>query len=270
MATTIPNSTAVAPHQSAAPVVLMLWHQTSAEVLSLLRTPSFLLSSLTLPILLFAFFGATRSGDAQIAGVSASAYVLASFATYGVVSVMLYSFGVRVAVERGQRVQVLMRATPLPGLVAVLAKVLTALLFALVMLLALCVFAATWGGVQLAPGAWASLIGRLLAGAIPFIGLGLAIGYRASPTAAAPITNLLFLLLSFASGIFVPINALPDVIQHLAADLPLYWMAQLAWNAVGAQTPPLGDALRWLLIYGVVFAFAALNAYRREARHLFG
>ena len=45
---------------------------------------------------------------------------------------MVYGFGIGVANERGMKVDLLMRATPLPPAVAVLAKVLVALAFALV------------------------------------------------------------------------------------------------------------------------------------------
>ena len=256
--------------EKTAPLAPMHWRQTLYEFLNLLRTPSFLISSLTLPLILFALFGATdRSGT--VGGVSAKDYVLASFATYGVVSVMLYSFGVRVAVERGQRVNVLMRATPLPPIVSMLAKVLTALIFTLVMLLLLSAYATFIAGVHLDTGTWAALIARLLLGALPFVALGIAIGYRASPTAAAPITNILYLLLSFASGIFIPISNLPDFMQRLAPYLPLYHLADLAWNAVGARTATtVGDDVRGLLIYGVVFAFVAVRAYQSEEQRTFG
>jgi ABC-2 type transport system permease protein len=248
----------------------MLWQQTQAELLTLWRTPSFLISSLTLPLILFALFGATdRSGT--VGGVSVKDYVLASFATYGVVSVMLYSFGTRVAVERGQRVNVLMRATPLSPIVSIVAKVLTALIFTLVMLLLLSAYATLFAGIHLDAGRWTDLIARLLLGALPFVALGTAIGYRASPTAAAPITNVLYLLLSFASGIFIPISQLPEFIQRLAPYLPLYHLANLAWIAVGAQTTTtLSDDVRALLIYGVIFAVVAVRAYQSEEQRTFG
>jgi ABC-2 type transport system permease protein len=252
---------------TAAPVPMLL-RQIRFELLMLLRTPSFLVSSLAVPLVLFALVGLTAGKNAS--GATDRVYFLASFATYGTVSVLLYSFGSRVAVERGQRINVLMRATPLPAAISLLAKVITALLFTLVLLALLGIFAVTVGGVQLDAGTWASLWIRLLLGSLPFIGLGLAIGYRASPTAAGPIINLTFLLLSFASGLFFPIHQLPTFVQHLATYLPLYWLGQLAWNAVGISTPPLTDAIKWLVIYSVVFAFSAVRAFRVEERRTFG
>lgn len=253
--------------ETAAPLPMLL-RQIRFELLMLLRTPSFLFSSLAVPIVLFGLTGLASGSDAHAA--QERVYALAAYATYGTVSVLLYSFGSRVAVERGQRVNVLMRATPLPALVSVLAKVVTALLFTSVMLVILGVFAATAGSVSLSAGAWASLGIRLVLGSLPFVALGITIGYRASPTSAAPIINILYILLSFASGIFISINQLPDFVQHLASYLPLYWLGQLAWNAVGLSTPPLADAIKWLVIYGAAFTFSAVRSVRAEEQRTFG
>jgi ABC-2 type transport system permease protein len=146
----------------------------------------------------------------------------------------------------------------------------TALTFTLLMLLLLAGFATIVAGVHLAVGLWLALIARLLLGAVPFIALGIAIGYGASPTAAASINSIAFLLLSFASGIFVPVNQLPDFMQRLAPYLPMYRLAELGWNAVGAQTTSPGTDVLWLLFYGLAFAFVAMLAFRREQQQTFG
>jgi ABC-2 type transport system permease protein len=254
---------------SLAPLGPMFWRQLQSELLRLWRTPSFLISSLVLPSILFIILGLRKASGLEN-GVSPHVYVLASVATYGVVSVMLYSFGVSIANERGQRVNVLMRATPLPASVYLLAKVVTALLSALAMLLLLSGFAFVAGGVQLSGAEWLTLIASLVLGALPFVALGFAVGHVVTPTSAAPIINLSFFVLAFASGIFVPLSLLLDVLQNIAPYLPLYRLAQLAWNAVGAQTGSINEALWLLLLYGVVFFGLAIFAYRREEQRTFG
>lgn len=253
-----------------APMGPMLWHQTRAEFLKLWRNPGFSIASLALPVLFFAFFGLPNLHD-TVAGVSAGPYIVASYGAYGVISVMLFSFGVGVAQERGQRLNVLMRATPLRPTVYLLAKVITALIFALVMMLLLFTFAALAGGVRMEGGRWLTLISRLLLGGLPFIALGFAVGYLASPNAAAPIIQLIFLPLSFASGLFLPTSMLPPFVQQLAPYLPTNRLGQLAWDAVGAQTHnALGSNMVWLGGFGLVFAVLAVGAYRREEKHTFG
>lgn len=255
---------------SVAPIGPMLWQQTRAEFLKLWRNPGFSIASLALPVIFFAFFGLPNLHD-TLAGVRAGPYIVASYSAYGVISVMLFSFGVGVAQERGQRLNVLMRATPLRPAVYLLAKVITALIFAFVMLLLLFTFAAVAGGVRMAVGMWLTLISRLLVGGLPFIALGFAVGYLASPNAAAPLLQIVFLPLSFASGLFLPTSMLPPFVQHLAPYLPTNRFGQVAWDAVGAQThDALGSNILWLGGYGLVFVVLAVRAYQREEKHTFG
>jgi|SRR5579859_198610 len=247
----------------------MLWHQILSEVLRLWRAPGFLIPSLAVPLVLFFFFS-NLSKVGVVNGVSPQVNALASVASYGVVSVMLFSFGINVANERGQRLNVLMRATPLPASMYGLAKTITALLSIVVMLLALCGVAGIIGGVHLSLDTWAILIARLTLGAVPFIALGFCIGYLVNPGSAGPITNLSFLVLSFASGIFIPLKQLPAIVQNIAPYLPLYRLAQLGWNTVGIHTDPVSEAVLWLLGYGLVFAIVAVLTYRLQEQRVFG
>jgi ABC-2 type transport system permease protein len=163
-----------------------------------------------------------------------------------------------------------MRATPLRPAIYLLARLVTSLAFTLLMLVILVAFGALAGGIHLSAGMWTALTVRLLLGAIPFIALGFAIGYLAEPNAAVPITNIAFLILSFASGLFLPVQKLPDFIQHLAPYLPTNRLGQLVWDAVGAQTPdPLGSSILWLVGYGLLFAVVAVRAYGREQARSF-
>lgn len=263
-----PASTSAPP--ALAPISIMLWRQVWAELLRLWRTPSFLAPSLVLPLVLYVILGGLGKTQGLEDGVSRQTYALASVGTYGIIGVMLYSFGVSIAYERAQRVNVLMRASPLPAAVYLLAKVVTALLSGLVMLLILCGFAIVVGGVQLSANAWITFIVSLLLGVLPFILLGFAIGNMVNPTGATPIVNLSFLVLAFASGIFVPLAQLPNVLQNIAPYSPFYRLAQLSWHAVGVSTGSLGEA-EWLLaLYGVVFFALAVFAYRTEERRTFG
>lgn len=252
-----------------APIGPMLLAQTRAEVLKAFRTPAFSVSTLVLSVVFYAFFGLPNAKSA-LAGVTGGRFLVASLGAYGVLSVMLFSFGVGVAVERGQRMNVLMRAAPVSPLVFLLARVIAALLFASLSLALLFVFAAVTNAAQMGAAMWLALFFRLLFGALPFVALGFAIGYLTGPNSAAPVTQILFLILSFASGLFVPLPDMPAFIQKIAPYLPTYRYAQLAWDEVGARTGSPGVALLWLVGYGVLFAVIALRAYWREDAKQFG
>lgn len=253
----------------AAPLLRMLLAQTRSELLMRWRVPAFSVTNLALPIVFFVFFGLPVAHLRRADGVSIGAYLLASFGAYAVGNVMVYGFGIGVAVERGMKIDRLMRASPLPPIVFMLAKVLTALVFSLVALILLIGFGIAAAGIREPLAVWATVIGRLLAGSLPFIALGFAIGYWSGPNAAPALANLIYLPLSFASGLFVPVNQLPAFVQTLAPYLPSYHYAQLAWSALGAGSEPLGTSLLWLAGYTALFLTLAVRAYRREERAKF-
>jgi len=254
---------------SVAPLGRMLLAQTRSQVRILVRTPAFSVTSLLLPIVLFTFFGLPFAHLTRHDAVSAGVYLLASFGAYAVGSVMVYAFGVGVALERGMRVDALVRASPLPPALYMLAKVGTAMLFACAALVLLFAYGALMGGVHQPLGVWLTVIVRLLAGAVPFIALGLSIGYLAGPGAAPAVANFVYLPMAFASGIFLPLDRLPSAVQTVAPYLPMHHYAQLAWSAIGSGSEPMAASVVWLAGYSVLFFAVAVLAFRREERARF-
>jgi ABC-2 type transport system permease protein len=196
---------------------------------------------------------------------------LASYGTYATISVALFSFGVSIASERGLGWNRLLRATPLQPLTYFAVKIIMALIIGLITLLALFAFAGVVGGVRLSPLVWIELIGLLVVGMIPFVALGLCIGYVAGPNSAAAIANLIHLPLAFASGLLLPVPFLPAFVRGIAPYLPAYQAGQLGWTLLGAGdgTSLLGH-LGWLAAYTVVFLTIGVIAYRRDEGKQYG
>jgi ABC-2 type transport system permease protein len=247
----------------------MLAAQTRAQLLGYLRVPAFSVTSLSLPLMFFIFFGLPNAQKHFPDGASVGAYLCASFGAYAVSSMMVFSFGIGVAQARGMKADLLQRATPLPAWVAITANILNALVYALAALILLFAFAALVGRVSQPFGTWANLTFRLLAGSIPLIGMGMALGYSAGPNSAPAVVNLIYLPLAFASGIFIPIDQLPDFIQKLAPWLPLYHYGQLGWGVVGHANEPLSRAVLALTIWTVIFFVLAVRAYSLDQQRKF-
>lgn len=259
------------PRASAATASLrrMLLAQTRCELLIRWRIAAFSLTSLALPVVFYTFFALPVAHLTRPDGVSVGAFLVASFGAYAVGSVMVNAFGVGVAVERGMKVDLLMRVTPLPPAVHLLAKVITTLVFALLCVVVLIAYAIVAAGVVQPLGVWVAMTACLLAGALPFIGLGLAIGYVTGPNSAPALANLVYLPLSFASGLFIPPNQLPPFVQRIAPFLPTYHAGQLAWSALGASSTPPAITLAWLAAYTAVFFTLALTVYHRDEQRKF-
>jgi len=251
-----------------APLLPMLWKQAWAEFLKLFRVPAFSVTSIVLPSMFYAFIGLGQAKQPLFGGahVTFGDYFLASMALYGVANVMVLGFGISLANERGQKQDLLMQSTPLPAAVYFVAKAASALVLALIALAVLSAFAAVTGGVDLSAGQWLTLFYRAMLCAVPFIGLGFALGYWASPNSAPAVTNLIYLPTAFASGLFFPLRFLPQFLQNIAPYLPLYRGAQLVWDAVGAPIDGGSLSTDWLYMGGYTVAFFALAfwAYRRD------
>ncbi|MFE2292651.1 ABC transporter ATP-binding protein/permease [Streptomyces sp. NPDC059452] len=240
--------------------------QTKAEFLKLKRDMAFILTTCLLPTIFFAFFGLSqgRSGDPE-----AMAYTVAGFSAYGAVGVGLFGFGVGIAAERGFRWDLLIRATPMPPSAYLSARVVPAAVFTLFTLALLGAFATAVGGVRLDLAQWAGLVGGLTLGNIVFVAMGLAIGYNLSPKAAGPVSTIVYLLMSFASGMFVPLNQLPDFAETIAPALPTWHFARIGWDAVGIE-PGFGlPSVLVLLAYAAAFTALAVLGYRRELKTRF-
>jgi ABC-2 type transport system permease protein len=247
-----------------APFGGMVAQQTRGEFLKLWRSPIFSIFSLALPVMFYVFFGLQNAQRVE-QGVNIGAYVLASLSAYAVANVMLFSFGIGVALDRGRKYDLLMRATALRPIATMIAKLLTGVVFALLALLVLFLVAVVVGGQRMETGQWLTLTWRLLLGAIPFLALGFAIGYSVSPNAAPAVVNLIALPMYFGSGLFIPLDQLPSFIRSIAPYLPAYHYGQIVWDAVGKPPDnPLWQSAAWLAGYTLVFAAIAVRAYRAD------
>jgi ABC-2 type transport system permease protein len=252
-----------------APILPMLLAQTRAQVRAFWRLPSVSATALLMPLMLFLFFVLPHAKDTWQGSISVGAYMLAGIGAYAAGSVMVFNFGVTVALDRGQKVDQLMRTAPLPGSIYLAARIIAALLFAIASVGTLFAVALVAGGIHLEAAAWLDLGGRLLLGAVPFLALGFAIAYLAGPSAAPAVANLVYIGMAFASGMLVRLDQMPDFLRAVAPLLPTYHYAQFAWGSIGAADESSLLAGAWLLGYAVILFGLAMLAYRRESRRRF-
>ena len=233
------------------------------------RTPALLGATIALPVLLYLILG-TSHRDAVEHGVSWPAYSLAGLGAYATGSIMVFNFGVTLAIERGRKIDLLFRVSPMPPRAYLLAKGVVALSLAAVALLLLALSGLVVGHTGLSAAQLGGLVIRLLAGSIPFLGLGMALGYLTGPEAASPVASLVYLVLSFCSGLFMPLSQLPHAVRDVARFLPTYHFAQLAWGGIGAADESTKTAIIWLACWSVFFFGAASRWYKRDQARRFG
>jgi ABC-2 type transport system permease protein len=253
-----------------ASIVGMFAGQAEAQARMLWRMPALSATSFLLPILLFGFVGLPNADTPYLPGITLGAYMLAAFAAFAVSLTMIMNFGVTVALDRAENVDLLIRSTPMPPIVHLFARGSIAVVSALLTLVALFAFALIVGGIELPAATWLSMGLWLLVGSVTFVGLGFAIAYLVSPNAAPAVANIVFMVMAFASGMFIPLDQLPEIVAQIAPYLPTYHYAQLAWRALGVPgTADLTVSVAWLAGYAVVFFGLAIWGYRRESSRRF-
>ena len=270
--TTRPNAPGAAAPPRYTPRSLLRVYRTEAwqEFLKLIRLPIFAVTTIALPLMFYVIFGITFAGE-QARGVGMTTYMLVTYGAFGVIGVALFGFGVSVAVERGQGWMRLKRVAPMPPLAYFVAKVVMSLAVATIIVLAMFTLGALVGGVRLDPQQWVALGLALVAGALPFSAMGLAFGYLVGPNSAPAVLNLAWLPMAFASGLWIPISQLPDVVQSVAVALPPYHFVQLALGTIGASEggSPVVHAAA-VLGFTLLFLVVAAWGFRRDEGRTYG
>jgi ABC-2 type transport system permease protein len=241
------------------------------EFLKLVRMPMYVVFTLLFPLMFYIFFGLAMRTSQPEGTMSMSVYLLGTYGTFGIIGVSLFGFGVGVAVERGLGWLQVKRASPMPPLAHLFSRVAVCVAFSIVLIAAMFGLGATFGGVRMPWTQWLTLGFTLVAGCIPFCAMGLAIGNLAKPNSASPLVNIIYLPMAFCSGLWIPIQFLPEVMRNVAHAFPAYHMSQIALNVLHA--PSEGAVSTHVLVlagFTMVFAVIAWFGNRRGQEKLYG
>jgi ABC-2 type transport system permease protein len=230
---------------------------------AIVREPVALFFSVLMPVAFYALFAGIFGNIVTPGGVPVAASMVATYGAFAVVSVMLMNPGISVADDRTRGWLRVKRVSAAPMATTIAAKVLAALPYALISVVAITVTSLFIAGPVLGLGAWLRVLAVLLVGSLPFALLSLAVGFVASSNAAVAILNALLFPTTIASGLWVPLEMMPGFVQAMAPFLPLWHLAQLAQGQLtGAGGPGQLGHLLALLVSTVVAAALAGFAYR--------
>jgi len=230
--------------------------------LRFLRSPAFAIPTLLFPVLFYLLigfiFGAFRSTNPD-----APVYLFCGFATMAAITPGMFGFGIGLALEREQGLFLLKRALPLPPLASLAASIAMSVLSTSIAVVVLAATALAIGTVNLSALQVLAVILIVALGAIPFSALGLLIGSMVSGRAAPAIVNVVYLVLLYFSGLFIP---LPKAIQGIVLGSPAFYLHQLALNGAGAPNSIIGGPWTHVAILTAVAITCLTFATRRLAR----
>ena len=239
------------------------------EFVKMLRTPAFALPTLLFPAMFYLLFGVLMGSVKGNAGQAL--YSLATLSVFGTMAPGLFGFGVSLAFEREYGLLVFKQALPMPPGAYLVARMSMAMIFASIISLLLIVLATSAGHVPLTfvQGAQIYLINVL--GVLPFCALGLCVGAFVSGQAAPAIVNVIYLPMAFLSGLWVPLQFLPQLVQQFAPAWPAFHLAQLSLHALGMDSVgTLGSHVASLAGVTIVFFSIAMRRLSNGGLRMFG
>src|SRR5579863_6138667 len=204
------------------------------EFLKNLRLRVYTASVLSFPIMFYVLFGLVLNSNQSIGDTRVATYLIATYGTFGVMGASLFGTASGLASDRGLGWLQVKRASPMPPFAYFFAKIITSMVFSAIIVLALFALGITLGHVRMPLADFTRLLGTLTLGSLPFSAMGLAVGYFTGPNSAPATINLIYLPMSFCSGLWVPFIFLPKVVRQIALVLPPYHLSQLALGIVDA------------------------------------
>lgn len=229
------------------------------DLLSVLRTPGFVLPALAFPVLFYLFFGVFFRGGAG------ADYLLVTYSCFGVMGPALFNFAASIASDRAHGWLTLKRLSPMPFTTYLLAKLSTSLLFSATILLLLFSCGYFLGEVKLHTSQWFLLAFIMLAGTLPFALIGLILGLALSDKTAPGVVNLIYLPMAFLSGLWLPIMLLPVWLQHVAWLWPSFHLSQLGLKVIKQdQDFAAGWHLLLLILVSVLLAWLANILFNKK------
>jgi ABC-2 type transport system permease protein len=255
---------AVSTHAHAMPhrrVIGAYLEEARSECLRYMRAPGFMLPIMLFPAMFYLLFGVLM---AKSNGADAARYLLASYGVFGVMSPGLFGFGVSLALERDGGLLTFKRALPMPPGAYLLGKMLMAMAAAAVVIVLLLAMALSVGQVTLSVAQAAALLLTGVLGVLPFCALGMFVGTLIKGQGAPGMLQLIYLPMSFMSGLWFPLPMLPSFLQRIAPVWPSYHLDRLALASVGMREGPLLPHVLVLIGFAVIFLLLAARRLRRH------
>ncbi|RUS92890.1 hypothetical protein DSM106972_097850 [Dulcicalothrix desertica PCC 7102] len=231
----------------------MLWRQTWIEFLKLSRNRIYLLGLLLFPCMVVFLTPNEQAGKIE----------LLCFAGISLLTFAIERLGNVIATERSEGWLKLLRVSPLPPTVYLAAKILVSLAILTVNLLLVLLLGAWRLGIHENLGRWLVMFFSFILGIIPFVILGLALGYLFKPKSVNVITGLSIPFALFTCGLPLPVS---KPVQDLIAFSPFCHYGRLVmWSAGMSNDNYVSIDLLWLLWAACIFGFLAVWAYQHDA-----
>ncbi|HJU57875.1 MAG TPA: ABC transporter permease [Actinomycetota bacterium] len=237
------------------------------------RNPASAFFTFAFPLMFLVIFTALLgSGEVEVtAGVviQQDTYYVAAMAAFSVITATYTNLAIGVAFIRDQGILKRTRGTPLPGGIYLSARVVHAVLIALLLVLITSAFGIAFYDAETPSGVglW-QLLASVVVGAMAFSALGLATTAIIPNADAAPaVVNAIILPLLFLSGIFIPLGPdAPEWMKVIGNIFPVKHFAEAMLGAFVGVPPFEWSDVLVVAAWGVAGLLAAVKFFSWEPR----
>jgi ABC-2 type transport system permease protein len=228
------------------------------------RIPIAVIGTLVFPALALLFFVVPQQAVAGDPVYATQAII--SMSVFSVMIGSLFSFGLGIAENREKPWEPYLRTLPAPGIARVLAHIFSTGLLAVVALVPIVIIGALLTEAVATPPQVLVGLGAVAVSGLPFMLLGMAIGYALPTKAAIAVIQVVFFALGFGGGLFLPPQLFPAWLDGISQFLPSRQARDFViWAVQGGDLTPL----TWLGLIGwtvLLLALVLLLVRRDEGR----
>jgi len=238
------------------------------------RSPRVIAFGIAFPIVLLVLFNSIFTSGSnrttQFAGgtITTKAYFTAGLTAYAIMLQTFTQLVVSVTTQRESGQLKRLRGTPMPAWTFIAAYVLRSIVLVILMVIALFGIGVVAFGVSLRAEAIPGIVVYAALGTAAFTTLGIAATVLTSSVdAATSVGPFAAVILSFISGVFLPISQLPSWLASVGKVFPLYHLADGLQRTVvsgSSGSGLVGDDLLVLALWGAGGLLFAARRFRWE------
>jgi ABC-2 type transport system permease protein len=234
------------------------------------RNPRVMVFGIVFPVFLLVLFngiftkgGATTTLHGQ--QLDADTYFTAAIAAYAIFMSCFNTLAISLTTQRETGQLKRLRGTPMPAWTFVAAQIVRSIAMVVVMVTVLLAIGAAAFGVDVRASSVPSLVLYVALGTAATTTLGIGIT-ALLPTAEAASSIVPFgtVILSFISGVFIPVSQLPDWLAQIGRVFPLYHLADGLQSSFLPGGHIRGGNVAVLVLWGVGGLVMAARRFRWE------
>jgi ABC-2 type transport system permease protein len=225
------------------------------------RIPIAVIGTMVFPALALLFFVVPNRAVAENPLFATQAVI--SLSVFAVMSNGLFSFGLTIAENREKPWDPYLRTLPAPGIARVLAQIFSTGMLGLVAIIPVVVIGGLFTAAEASPERIGLGLLALAISAVPFMLIGICIGYAMPMKAAIAVVQVVMFGLAFGGGLFLPPQIFADWLNAISKWFPSRQAREFVIWAVE------GGPLEWwvwvgIIVWTVVFLALALVLFRRD------